>query len=354
MVTETEAITHKAYARVGLLGNPSDVYYGKTISFSLANFSATVTLRPSPGLVIQPHPLHDLVHFSSLPQLVTRLSSGGYYGGVRLLMAICKVFYGYCRDNAIELSDANFTLSYDTNIPRQVLAFAFASFLSFRSLIGVLLVRDLVKVQIRPNLILAAEKELGIVAGLQDRVAQVYGGLVYMDFSKENMDELGHGVYIPMDLSLLPPLYLIYADNPSDSGKVHSKVRQRWLDGDEFIVSSMHGIANIAGEGKTVLEEKDYSKFATLMNQNFDLRRSMFGDDALGDLNIKMIEVARKVGAASKFTGSGGAVVAFCPEGTSQVKLLEDECQKAGFVIQPIEPFPSRLNEIDLKTLQIK
>jgi galactokinase/mevalonate kinase-like predicted kinase len=33
---------------------------------------------------------------------------------------------------------------------------------------------------LRPNLILDAEKELGIVAGLQDRVAQVYGGLVYM------------------------------------------------------------------------------------------------------------------------------------------------------------------------------
>lgn len=84
------------------------------------------------------------------------------------------------------------------------------------------------------------------------------------------------------------------------------------------------------------------------------LYRLMFGDDALGDLNLKMVEVARKVGAASKFTGSGGAVVAFCPEGTSQVKLLEDECQKEGFVILPIEPLPSRLNEIDLKTLQIK
>ena len=34
------------------------------------------------------------------------------------------------------------------------------------------------------------------------------------------MDELGHGIYIPMDTSLLPPLYLIYAENPSDSGKV--------------------------------------------------------------------------------------------------------------------------------------
>jgi hypothetical protein len=41
-------------------------------------------------------------------------------------------------------------------------------------------VRDLIKVEVRPNLILAAEKELGIVAGLQDRVAQVYGGIVYM------------------------------------------------------------------------------------------------------------------------------------------------------------------------------
>lgn len=34
------------------------------------------------------------------------------------------------------------------------------------------------------------------------------------------MDDLGHGIYKPMDISLLPPLYLIYAENPSDSGKV--------------------------------------------------------------------------------------------------------------------------------------
>lgn len=41
-------------------------------------------------------------------------------------------------------------------------------------------IRHLVSVEIRPQLILSAENELGIVAGLQDRVAQVYGGLVYM------------------------------------------------------------------------------------------------------------------------------------------------------------------------------
>ena len=41
-------------------------------------------------------------------------------------------------------------------------------------------VRHLIKVEERPNLILDAEKALGIIAGLQDRVAQVYGGLVFM------------------------------------------------------------------------------------------------------------------------------------------------------------------------------
>ena len=40
---------------------------------------------------------------------------------------------------------------------------------------------------------LRAEEELGITAGLQDRVVQVYGGLVYMDFARESMQQLGHG-----------------------------------------------------------------------------------------------------------------------------------------------------------------
>lgn len=131
------------------------------------------------------------------------------------------------------------------------------------------------------------------------------------DFNKKSMDELGHGVYTPMDIGLLPPLYLIYAENPSDSGKVsvtrqnflyifffhrvlresfylhildlfihklhwcqvHSTVRQRWLDGDEFIKVSMEEVANLALEGQTALNQKDHNKLTSLMNRNFDLRR---------------------------------------------------------------------------------
>ncbi|XP_038998404.1 glucuronokinase 1-like [Hibiscus syriacus] len=182
-----------------------------------------------------------------------------------------------------------------------------------------------------------------------------------MDFSKEHMDKLGHGIYTPMDVTLLPPLHLIYAENPSDSGKqnegisiriqVHSTVWQRWHDGDEFIISTMKEVADIAAKGQSVILQKNWRRLAELMNRNFDLRRRMFGDKCLGDLNIEMVEVARGVGAASKFTGSGGAVVVFCPDGPSQVKRLGDKCRKAGFIIEPIQVVPSCLNDVDLQTL---
>lgn len=80
----------------------------------------------------------------------------------------------------------------------------------------------------------------------------------------------------------------------------------------------------------------------------------MFGDAALGALNIEMVEVARRVGAASKFTGSGGAVVVFCPDGVLQVEALTDACKKAGFCIVPVKVVPSLLNETDIRTLVTK
>jgi glucuronokinase len=77
----------------------------------------------------------------------------------------------------------------------------------------------------------------------------------------------------------------------------------------------------------------------------------MFGDDVLGAVNIKMVDIARSVGAASKFTGSGGAVVAFCPNGDTQAELLKTACQEAGFVVEPIEVAPSVLTEEERASL---
>ncbi|KAJ7566385.1 hypothetical protein O6H91_02G100200 [Diphasiastrum complanatum] len=267
---------------------------------------------------------------------VVRVQAEGYYGGVRLLMAACKTFYAYCSSHGIQLHDKNFTLSYDTNIPRQAGLSGSSAIVcaTINCLLEYYGVNDHVKMEDRPRIVLSAEEALGITAGLQDRVAQVYGGLVYMDFEKDHMQRTGNGIYTPLDPSLLPPLYIIYAENPSDSGKVHSTVRRRWLEGDQFIHSRMCEVADLAVKGRAALSEHDYDILAKLMNMNFDLRRQIFGDDALGETNIKMVETARSVGAACKFTGSGGAAVAFCPDGAAQVKQLMEACEKAGFKVE--------------------
>lgn len=47
---------------------------------------------------------------------------------------------------------------------------------------------------------------------------------------------------------------------------------------------------------RVALAEGDMASLADLMNRNFDLRRSIFGDDALGATNLHMISLARSVG----------------------------------------------------------
>jgi glucuronokinase len=74
------------YARVGLIGNPSDGFDGAAIALSLQNFSATVTIEGSERIEFIPHPLHDPASFDNLEDLQHSISSFGYYGGLRLLM----------------------------------------------------------------------------------------------------------------------------------------------------------------------------------------------------------------------------------------------------------------------------
>ena len=71
------------YARAGFLGNPSDGYFGKTISFSVRNFRARVLLYPSARLEIKLSKA-DLPVFENLQDLYETTRWRGYYGGVRI------------------------------------------------------------------------------------------------------------------------------------------------------------------------------------------------------------------------------------------------------------------------------
>jgi len=328
-------------ARVGIIGNPSDGFGGKTISCLISDFSASVVLWESPKLEIIPHPLFDPMSFGSLDDLATTASFDGYYGGLRLLYAACKKFHEWCREAGIRLEKRNFSIQYDTTIPRQVglagsSAIITATVKALMEFYG--LGPDDIPLPQQPNMILSVEtEELGISAGLQDRVVQVYGGLVYMDFDQEYMDRHGHGKYEKLDLSLLPPLYLAYALHPSESGRVHSTVRYRFDKGEKEVVDGMRYLAELTDAFRQALEDGDVQTLGDLMNLNFDIRRRMYGDECLGRTNLQMIELARSLGLPAKFPGSGGAIIGIC-EDEDLLARAERAFTERGFVFCRIHP----------------
>lgn len=128
---DTKPITKRAYARVGLVGNPSDGFYGKTISLAISNYWAEATIAQSERLVLERHPLNDPTEFGSLADLHGISRKEGYQGGLRLMQATCKKFFEYCCEHGIAIARRNFRLKYDTNIPRQVCGAAVLFVLSY-------------------------------------------------------------------------------------------------------------------------------------------------------------------------------------------------------------------------------
>jgi glucuronokinase len=84
-------IDSRAFARAGLLGNPSDGYFGKTISLSIKNFGAQILLYQSPELVIEPQEA-DANIFRNIHQLRDTVSLIGYNGGIPIIKAAIKKF----------------------------------------------------------------------------------------------------------------------------------------------------------------------------------------------------------------------------------------------------------------------
>ncbi|MGD2152164.1 MAG: hypothetical protein PVG79_02780 [Gemmatimonadales bacterium] len=327
------AIERTAFARVGLLGNPSDGYFGRTISFALRNFAARVRLAESSTLRVEPGE-PDIDTFLSVEQLAESVGRQGYYGGARLVKATIKVFHDYCVRHDFALAKQNFTLRYESSIPRQV-GLAGSSAIVTAALRALMAFYEIeIPKQKQPGLILAAEAdELGITAGLQDRVAQVYEGLVYMDFSEELMSEHGHGRYDPLDPKLLPRLYVAYQTQPAKvSGHALDDLRTRWERGDVQVIETLDRIAALADEGRDAILARDREQLAGLMNANFDLRRRVM---AISESDLRLVEAARALGACAKLTGSGGAIVGICEDDTLHERLVRQLGALGAHVIEP-------------------
>lgn len=329
MIIET-----RAYARAGLLGNPSDGYFGKTISIIVKNFGASISLYETPDLRIEEMDV-DQNTFRNVHHMVDSIKLTGYYGGTRLIKATVKKFVEYCESGNIRLSNRNFTIRYRSSIPRQVgLAGSSAIVTSTMKALMQFYEVDIPK-HILPTLILKAEtEELGINAGLQDRVIQVYEGCVFMDFDKEHLHKNGFGKYEPMDSTLLPRLYLAYkVDLGKVSGTVLNNIREKYEKGDPLVIETLAELAGLAEQGREVLLKKDYDTLHKLIDRNFDLRCKIM---KISESNLELVMTARSCGASAKFSGSGGAIIGMYKDDEMLQRLIIGLKKINARVIKPI------------------
>ena len=326
-----------AYARAGLIGNPSDGYNGKTMTVIVKNFYAQVILYEWDRLEIVPG-VSDESYFQSIEDLAKDVRLHGYYGGIRLVKAAVFGFLQYCKARNLTLKDRNFYLRYDTTIPRQV-GMAGSSAIVVATLRALMDFYDRpIPKRVLPSLVLSIERDqLGIPAGLQDRVAQVYEGAVYMNFNKESMeieDGFSVGQYEDLPVSLLPPLYLSYSTECSEPTEVfHNNLRFRYEQGEQAVISAMRQCAELTMKARDALLSERKELLPELIDANFDLRQSIC---QLPKEQIKMIETARSCGASANFAGSGGAIVGTYPDEETYAKLEKSMLAIGCETVKPI------------------
>jgi len=273
-----DQVVAKAHPRAALIGNPSDGYHGKTIAFVFDNFSAEVIIRPSDQMRI----IEDSTSFDDVGHLLEHIETHGFYGAKRLILAGLKTFYRYGSSAIIT-----------------------ALFLALSEYHGIV-----IKKERQAQLVLDAERvELGIDAGLQDRVAQSYGCPMMMDFDKEMMNAKGHGTYTAIEANSLPPCYIAYSKSAAESSSVaHKSLRTRFDEEEKSVQDAMKNFARLTDEFVEAMEQKDHAKMNNLVDTNFDLRASILD---IPTRQLELITTAREQGVSAKFTGSGGAIIGF-------------------------------------------
>jgi glucuronokinase len=252
-----------AHARAALAGNPSDGYGGAVLAVTLADWSAQAQATRGEGV----SPANELVEAA-----VRRFGRGG-------------------------------AVRWTTTIPIEV-GLGGSSALVIATLRALC---ELHEVALAPDrlaaLALAIEvDDLGIAAGPQDRLAQAFGGVTFMDFAGNRTERL--------DVRLLPPLAIAYREDAgAASGGVHAGLRERFDRGEAGLAAAMRELARLARSARDALVGGDQETFGACVAASYDARARLV---ELDPRCAAMIATAREAGACANYAGSGGAIVAAC------------------------------------------
>jgi glucuronokinase len=306
-VSTSTPIVGRAFARVGLMGNPGDAVGGPALAVSIADLGAGVTLTPS-GRIALIEPEHERPEWNELDQLLRDVRSLGPHGGRRLMLALIARLAKNKYAEALPWPPPGFTLTWGSSIPRRVGLGGSSALLTagLRALCThwSLALSPLEQVKI----VLECEtKSLGIPAGPMDRVAQVFEGLVFFDTRDDGTLQVES-----LDPASLPPLFIAIDERASEGTEVfHSNLRERFESGEAEVRRGIEELRELTEQARVLLLAGKGNEIGPLMDRNFDVRCSLA---RLNPLHEQMVHAAREAGAHAKFAGSGGSIVGSCAE----------------------------------------
>ncbi len=307
-------ISGRAPARTALVGNPSDGYGGAVLTLAVANWGVEVELLTPPAAS------NDRIE--------------GPAGLVPIVEATRRVF----GRRVGPIGPAHLVVS--STIPREVgLAGSSAVVVATLDASAQQAGFEL-DGRVTPALALHVEtEELGIPGGLQDRVAQVWGGLVLCDARPEASsveDGLVVGAARRVPAAQLPPLAIAWLPSAGQSSAVsQSGLRSSAQRADRSEIFTRLG--DLALRTAADLEQGRPDGLGPAMVETMAARRDLV---PLHPAHRDLVERVAATGAAVNYSGSGGAVVSIVADGG--IDELRGAVEPAGAMVELVRVAPPR------------
>jgi galactokinase/mevalonate kinase-like predicted kinase len=325
MNSERLPIQCSAPGRVGIIGNPTDMYGGAVLSCSVG-LRAWVTIGmpagSAPGLVLETG--GEQCRIERWEDLQPH--------GDRFDVARAVLDYLHALDRTQPPLACQ--VEYESEIPLR------SGMAGSTALVVALLQALLVWRGEKTNPYHLAERaryielnNLKVVCGYQDAYMCAFGGLNYMDFrGKQFYRQAEAELFATVEplAAHVPdlPFVLGFTGVQHASSAVHKPIRERWLEGEPNVVAGYRRITEIARTGKKALLQGDWSLLGALMSENHAIQRDLGGS---GESNERLIAAALEAGApGAKLAGAGdgGTIIALWP--WADVLPLEEALHAAG------------------------
>jgi len=149
-------------------------------------------------------------------------------------------------------------------------------------------------------------EELGLPIGKQDEYASAFGGVNFMEFSKEGVKVEPLDVPREIRMRLEDDIMLFFTGRTRESSKILRSQDSSTKDAKSDVVQSLHKIKDLAFEIKKAIEVGDLIEFGRLLDVSWQNKKKL-AEGITNPRIDKIYALAKEKGAVGgKLTGAGG------------------------------------------------